>query len=87
MQRGLALAKPGYIVLLALDGHQRGVADRGEVDQPAAMEHLALRQLVLDEHLIDGLQVIFGGEVHHGEIFVVEFLVLLDRIAIAARRD
>ena len=60
--------------------------DRGEVDQPAAMEHLALRQLVLDENLIDGLQIVFRREVHHCQILVVELLVLLDRVAVAAHK-
>ena len=44
-----------------------------------------LRQRVADENGIDGLQIELGGEVHHGEILVVEFAVLLRRIAVAVR--
>ena len=49
----------------------------------AAMRHLALRQRVADEHGVDGLQIELGGEIHDREIFVVEFAVLLRRIAVA----
>ena len=47
------------------------------------MGHLALRQRVAHEHRVDGLQVKLGGEVHHGEILVVELAVLLRGIAVA----
>ena len=53
------------------------------VDAAAAMGHLALRQRVADEHGIDGLQIELGGQIHDREIFVVEFAVLLRRIAVA----
>ncbi len=48
----------------------------------AAMDQLALRQRVLDEDLIDGLQIELGGQVHDREIFVVEIAVLLGRLAV-----
>ena len=53
------------------------------IDRLAAMGHLALRQRVLDEHDIDGLQIILGGQIHHREIFVIEFAVLVDQVAVA----
>ena len=53
------------------------------IDRLAAMGHLALRQRVLDEHGIDGLQIILRGQVHHREIFVIEIAVLVDQIAVA----
>jgi hypothetical protein len=37
---------------------------------------------VFHEHLVHGLQVELGGQVHHGEIFVVELAVLLGRVAV-----
>ena len=54
-----------------------------EIDQLAAMRHLALRQGVADEHRLDRLHVIGGVEVHHRHIFVVEVAVLLGRVAVA----
>ncbi len=47
------------------------------------MFHLALRQSVLHEHEIDGLQIEFSREIHHGQILVIEFDVLVDEIAVA----
>ena len=47
------------------------------------MHHFALGQQMAHEHGLDRLHVIFGGEVHDGEIFVIEFAVLLRRIAVA----
>src|SRR5262249_10886418 len=47
------------------------------------MLHLPLRQSVTDEYGVYCLQIEFGGEIHDGEIFVIEFAVLLRRIAVA----
>ena len=47
------------------------------------MDHLALRQLVLEEHGLDGLEVILGGQVHHRKKLVVELAMLVGRIAVA----
>ena len=47
------------------------------------MTHDALGQGVTNKHGIDGLQIILGREVHHGEILVIEFTVLLGGIAVA----
>ena len=56
-------------------GQQGGAADRLRPHLPAAPLHGAARQLVLLEGGTDGLQVEFGGEVHHREILPVEALV------------
>ena len=81
--RGLGLADAGNVVVLALDGEQRAVADLARIDRTAAMGHLALGQGVADEDGIDRLQIILGGQVHDGEIFVVELAMLLRRVAVA----
>jgi len=39
---------------------------------------------VAHENGVDRLQVILGGKVHHGQIFVLELPVLLCRVAVAA---
>ena len=57
--------------------------DRLQVDLSSAVGHLALRQSVAHEHGLDRLHVIFGGEVHHRQIFVIELAVLLGRILVA----
>ena len=77
------LADAGDVVVLAFDRHQRDAADLAGVDAAIAMRHLALGQRVADEHGIDGLQIELGGQIHDREIFVVEFAVLLRRIAVA----
>ena len=38
---------------------------------------------MLHKHLVDGLQVVFGGEVHHRQIFIVELFVLLNQVSVA----
>ena len=81
--RRLGLADAGNVVVLALDRHQARRADLRRIDRTAAMRHLALRQRVADEHGIDGLQIEFGGQIHHREILVVEFAVLLRGVAVA----
>ena len=47
------------------------------------MGHIALGQRVLDEHGLDRLQIEFGRQIHHRQIFVVEIAVLVGRIAVA----
>src|SRR3984893_7126463 len=66
------LADGADVVALALDGEQHGAADRGRVDLVAVPLQLAERQEVLLEDDTYGFQVEFGGEIEHGEIFVVE---------------
>ena len=53
------------------------------IDRLAAMGHLALRQRVLDENRIDGLQVELRRQVHHRQILVIEVAVLVDQVAVA----
>ena len=55
--RRLGLADAGNIVVLAFDGEQRDALDRGKIDGPAAMRHLAERQRVAHENGIDRLQI------------------------------
>ena len=50
------------------------------------MGHLTLRQRMAHEHGLDGLQIEFRRKIHHREIFVVEFLVLVRRVAVAAHQ-
>src|SRR5262249_46239147 len=81
--RGLSLPDAGYIVVLALDRHQCNAPDRRWIHPTATMCHLAFRQCMADEHRLHGLQVEFRREIHHREIFIVEFAMLLRRIAVA----
>jgi hypothetical protein len=53
------------------------------IGSPVAMVHLASEADAPHKHLVDRLQIIFRREIHDGEIFVVEFLVLLDGVAVA----
>ena len=62
--------------------------DRGRIDRPAAMGHLALGQQMALEDDVDRLQIEFGGHVADGAIFVVEilgrirlFIVAVDEVA------
>ena len=71
------------IVLFTLDGHQRHALNRARVHAPAPVHQLALRQRMLDEHGLDGLQIERRVQIHDGQIFVIEFAMLLGRIAIA----
>ena len=82
--RRLGLADAGNVVLLALDRHQAAAADRRR-DRPASPRCVIspFGRLVAHEHGLDRLHVIFGRQVHHREIFVVEFAVFLRRIAVA----
>ena len=54
-----------------------------EVDELAAMLHLALGQRVPDEHRLDRLHVIGRVQVHHREVLVVEVAMLLGQVAVA----
>ena len=83
MMGSLGLADAGNIVVLAFHRHQGDAFDGFQVDQPAAMQHFAFGQSMADKHRIDRLQVEFGGQIHHGHIFIIEFAVLLGRIAVA----
>ena len=71
------LADARNVVPLALDRHDGAAADRHQVDGLVPVHHLALGQFMPHEHLVDGLEIEFGRQVHDGEIFVVEIPVLL----------
>ena len=72
---GDGLAGGGDVVEFAFDGHERGAFDGVGVNLLAADHHLALGQAVFLEEGLDGLQVVGGGHVHDGEVFVVEAAV------------
>jgi hypothetical protein len=76
LQRRAALTRAGDIVHLALDRHERGTANGAEVDNATPRGHQPARQKMLDEHAVDGLQVEFRREIHHGEVLVIEFAML-----------
>ena len=78
-----SLAETGDVVVLSFDRHQRNTLNLRRIDRFAAMFHLALRQGVLHEHQIDGLQIEFCREIHHRQILIVELDVLVDEIAVA----
>ena len=73
-QRGLGLAEAADIVILALDGEQRGLGDGAGIDQATAVQPFALGQGMALKHDLDGLQVEFGGHVADRAIFLVEIL-------------
>src|SRR5580693_6690835 len=82
----LGLADARYVVMLAFDREQANPLDGREIDGPAAMSHLTERQRMTYKDGIDSLQIILSGEIHNGEIFVVEFLVFVRRVAVAAHQ-
>ena len=84
--RGFGLAKARDVVELALDSHQADAPHRLQVDELAAVHHLALGQLVLAEHLVDRLEIELGGQVHDRHVLVVELAMLFRRVAVAAHQ-
>ena len=46
------------------------------------MQHLALRQGMGDEDVLDRLQVELGRQIHHRHVLVVEFAVLFGRVTV-----
>ncbi len=83
VQRRLGLADAGDVVILAFHREQGDVGDRARIDPRAAMHELALGQAVLLEHLLDRLEVEFGGHVADRAIFVVELLGRLGAVVVA----
>jgi hypothetical protein len=61
--RRLGLADAGNVVLLALDGEQRDIAD-GDGSTARRDASSRLSAAMLDEHGVHGLQIELGGEVH-----------------------
>src|SRR5579885_3868713 len=82
--RGLGLAGAGDVVELALDGEQRAGLDRLRRDAPAADLPQAARQQMFLEHDADGVEVVLGGHVEHGVVFVVEAAVAVGVLEVAA---
>src|SRR5262249_10098439 len=78
--RSFGLTDARDIVVLAFHRHQCNALDRAWIHAAATMRHLAFRQGVTDEYGIHRLQIEFGCKIHDGEIFVIEFAVLLRRI-------
>ena len=81
--RGLGLAVARDVVQLALDGQQRGVADRLRAHQLLAHEHAALGQREVLEHRLHRVEVVLGRHVEHGVVLVVEAPVRLGGVAVA----
>src|SRR5512143_329924 len=80
----IGLPQSGNVVLFPLDGHQAHPVDLGRVNEPVAVHHGPLGQLVLEKDGLDGLEIVLGREVHHREELVIELAVLVGRIAVAA---
>jgi len=63
--------------------HQPHAPYRGRIDRAAAKGQFALRQQMLLEHVADGLDVEFRRQVHHGEIFVVENVLMVAAFSVS----
>jgi len=84
-RRGLSYRRD--VVLLGLDRQERRAADRLGPDALLAPPgHLAPGQIMPLEHGGDRLQVILGGNVHHGEVVVVEPAVRLRALLISSQQ-
>ena len=83
VMRGPALADAGNVVFLSLDRQQRDATDLCRVHGHASMHHLTAGKLVLHKSCIDGLQEKLGGQIHDGEVLVIERAVLFSGISIA----
>src|SRR5579863_7870960 len=59
------LADRADIVILALDGEQRGAPDRPRLDLAVARDENAARQLVLLKNTVDSLEIERRRQVHH----------------------
>ena len=80
---GLGLAVAGNVVEFAFDGKQRGGFDRRRIDLLSHDDHLSRRQMMLLEHCFNGVEIVFGREIHHGVVFVVKLAVSLGAFAVA----
>src|SRR5436309_13612485 len=81
--RRLGLPVPGNVVELAFDGEEGDVADRLRPHQLVAHEHPSLRQREFLEHGFHRVEVVLGGHVEHGVVFVIEAPVRLGGFAVA----
>src|SRR5262245_31659255 len=84
--RGRGLADGTDIVALAFDREQHGALDGARLDPVAPVVEPAGRQEMLLEHQAHGLQIELGGEVQHGEIFVIERLCHLRLLVLTFRQ-
>src|SRR3954471_16264198 len=84
--RRMRLAGSRDVVQFALNREQRRVSDRGWIDCLALPCHSSARQRVPLENPGDGLQEKLGRHVHDGEVFVIEFTVLVGTVAIPAHQ-
>src|SRR3989442_2553965 len=84
--RRLGLPVPGNVVELAFDGEEGDVADRLRPHQLVAHEHATLRQREFLEHGFDRVEVVIGGHVEHGVVFIVEAPVRLGGFAVAEKK-
>src|SRR5262249_35560448 len=67
------LADGADVVVLALDGEDRGAGDGAGIDPGATRDEFAACQRLAMEHAIDGLKIEIRRQIHHRRIFVVEF--------------
>src|SRR5215813_13838876 len=72
--RGERLADCADVVALAFHGEQHGAPNRARLHWPAAPVEPSERQGVFLKHEADSLEIEFGRQVEHREIFVVERL-------------
>ena len=77
--RRFGLAEAADIVASRLDGHERGLLDGRAIDLLAPVHHLPSGKAMILEHRLDRLQIELRRQVHDGEIFLVEFLMLAGR--------
>ena len=81
--RGTGLAGGRDVVQFAFDRHHGGMPDRRGIHALAPPLHGALRQRILLEHVLHGLEVELRRQVYDREELVVERAVLLGAVAIA----
>ena len=83
IERCNRLATSGDVVLLPLDGHESTAVDRLQVHRSAPVPHQPSGQQMVDEHCLQRLEVIFGRQVHDGQILIIELAVLFRRVTVA----
>src|SRR5690606_33024549 len=76
------LTKPRDVVAFALNGEQGCAPDLAAIHALSPVRQRALRQPVVLEDGLDGMQIELSGEIHYGQILFVELPVLADRVAV-----
>ncbi|QFT60518.1 hypothetical protein FIU94_16940 [Sulfitobacter sp. THAF37] len=84
VQRGDALAGGGDIVLGAFDGLDRDGCDLADIHRASGDGKAVFGDLVILEDPVHGRQVELRRHVHHGKVFVVELVVLVVVVRLAA---